>query len=63
MNYNGANNEKIPFKYKDCEFSSATVSKALKTLIKKEWIEKTKHGGLYRYYCLYKLTGKYDALK
>jgi len=41
----------------------ATLSKALKGLIKKGWIEKTKHGGLFRYFCLYRLTGKYDNIK
>ena len=41
----------------------ATLSKALKGLRNKEWIEKTKHGGMYRYYCLYQLTGKYDCIK
>ena len=64
-NYNGRNNGKIPFKYSEVrdEFAPATISKALKELIAKEWIEKTQHGGLYRYYCLYKLTCKYDTLR
>ena len=61
-NYNGGNNGKIPLKYSELSgiFAPATTSKAIKGLIQKEWIEKTQHGGLYRYYCLYKLTWKYD---
>lgn len=64
-NYNGLNNGEIPFKYSEAydEFSPSTISKALKGLLKKSWIEKTKHGGLYRFYCLYKLTGKYDLIR
>ncbi len=64
-NHNGLNNGEIPFKYSEAtdEFSSATISRALKGLIKKEWIEKTRHGGLYRFYCLYRLTGKYDRVR
>lgn len=64
-NFNGSNNGAIPFKYKQVidEFSSATISKALKGLQTKGWIEKTKHGGLYRFYCLYELTGKYDRIR
>jgi len=61
--FNGSNNGKISFKYSESKRSSATTSRALKELIKKEWIEKTKHGGLHRFYCLYKLTGKYDKLR
>ncbi len=64
-NYNGYNNGEISFKYLEAndEFADATISKALKGLIAKEWITKTKHGGLYRFYCLYKLTGKYDRIR
>ncbi|MFC1704576.1 hypothetical protein ACFL1E_07355 [Candidatus Omnitrophota bacterium] len=64
-NYNGSNNGKIPLKYAELKgiLAPATLSKALKGLIDKEWIEKTQHGGMYRYYCLYKLTGKYDKLR
>lgn len=61
--FNGSNNGKLALTYSELPFSDATISKALKGLIKKEWIEKTKYGGMYRYYCLYKLTGKYDAIK
>ena len=35
-------------------------SKALKGLEAKGWIEKTKHGGLYRFTNKYSLTWKYD---
>jgi hypothetical protein len=62
-NFNGGNNGEIPFKYSESDFRSATTSKALKGLIEKGWIEKTKHGGLYRYFCLYKLTGKCDFIR
>jgi DNA-binding MarR family transcriptional regulator len=64
-NYNGSNSGEIPLKYVELKgvMTSATLSKALKGLIAKEWIEKTKHGGMFRYYCLYKLTGKYDRIR
>jgi DNA-binding MarR family transcriptional regulator len=67
-NYNGLNNGQIPFKYSEIEGekgfkSSATISKTLKGLESKGWIEKTKHGGLYRFYCLYRLTGKFDRIR
>ena len=64
-NYNGGNNGAIPLKYRELKgiFAPATISKALKGLISKGWIEKTKHGGLYRYYCLYKLTCAYDRIR
>lgn len=64
-NYNGLNNGKISFRYSEAkdEFSPATISKALKVLLAKGWIDKTQHGGLYRFYCLYKLTGKYDRIR
>ncbi len=65
-NYNGSNNGKIPLKYckhLDVLKSSATISKALKGLESKEWIEKTQYGGMYRYYCLYRLTGKHDDIR
>lgn len=61
-NYNGNNNGKILFKYTEFKniFAPATLSRALKGLETKEWIEKTRYGGLYRYYNLYRLTGKFD---
>jgi hypothetical protein len=64
-NYNGGNNGQIPLTYKELKgvLAPATLSEALKGLITKGWIEKTKHGGLYRYYCHYKLTGKYDRIR
>ena len=64
-NYNGGNNGEIPLKYSELEgvMSSATIVKALRGLESKGWIEKTKHGGMYRYYCLYKLTGTHDRLR
>ena len=64
-NYNGGNNGQIFLKYLELTdiFAPATISKALKGLINKEWVRKTEHGGLYRYYCLYELTGKYDDIK
>jgi predicted transcriptional regulator len=63
-NFNGVNNGEISFTYSEArdEFSDATIWRALKGLEKKEWIVKTKHGGLFRFYCLYKLTGKYDRI-
>lgn len=64
-NYNGGNNGEIPLKYLELKeiLAPATLSKALKGLENKGWIEKTRYGGLYRYYCLYKLTGKYDRIR
>lgn len=37
-----------------------TRCKAFKELERGEWIERTKKGGLYRFFNEYKLTGKYD---
>jgi uncharacterized membrane protein len=62
-NYNGLNNGEIPFRYSEVEFTHPTISNALKSLETQGWIEKTKHGGLFRFYCLYKLTGKYDVIR
>lgn len=61
-NFNGSNNGEIPLKYAELKdiMAPATIKKALTGLEANGWIEKTKHGGLYRYYCLYKLTGRYD---
>jgi len=61
-NYNGTNNGEIPLTYSELKgiFAAGTISKALKGLEAKKWIKRTQHGGLYRYYCLYKLTGTYD---
>ena len=64
-NYNGRNNGEIPLKYSELKaiLAPATLSKALKGLEGKGWIEKTQYGGLFRYYCLYKLTGRYDRIR
>jgi len=62
-NFNGSNNGKISFKYSESDFAPATTSKALKELIENGWIEKTQHGGLFRYFCLYKLTGLYEDIR
>lgn len=64
-NYNGGNNGEIPLKYSEFKgvMAPATLSKALKGLEANQWIEKTQRGGLYRYYCLYKLTGKHDRIR
>ena len=61
--FNGKNNGDISFKYLDYKwlFAPGTISKALKELESKGWIEKTKYGGMFRYFCAYQLTGKYDA--
>jgi DNA-binding MarR family transcriptional regulator len=63
--YNGSNNGQIPFTYSDLKgvLAPATISKSLKGLICKGWVEKTQHGGLHRFYCLYRLTGKYDQIR
>ena len=62
--YNGTNNGRITLSYSELknDLASATISKALKGLITKEWIVKTVQGGLYRYRCYYKLTLKYDRV-
>jgi len=64
-NYNGGNNGTVPLKYNELKgiLASATLSTALKGLESKGWIKKTKHGGLYRFYCLYELTGKHDTIR
>jgi len=64
-NFNGVNNGKIPLKYLELKgvMAAGTLSRALKGLIAKGWVNKTQHGGLFRYYCLYELTGKYDTIK
>jgi len=64
-NYNGGNDGKIPLKYSELKgiMAPATLSKALKGLIAREWIKKTRYGGMFRYYCLYELTGKYDRIR
>lgn len=62
--YNGRNPEELKLTYielKD-EFAPATISKAFRELEEKGWVEKTKYGGLFRYYNLYKLIGNWGRL-
>lgn len=63
--YNGQNNGNIRLYYSELKTvrglsSSSTISKAFKVLEDEEFIKKTKLGGLFRYFCEYELTGKYD---
>ncbi len=63
--YNGSNNGEIRLHYSELKGtqglrSSATVAKAFQELESKGWIKKTKHGGMYRYFNEYELTGRYD---
>lgn len=64
-NYNGRNNGEISFKYSEMKriLASATIAKGLKQLEVRGWIKRTKYGGLFRYYNLYRLTGKYDRIR
>jgi hypothetical protein len=63
--YNGINNGGIRLHYSELKgvkglSSPAAISRAFKELEKKEWIRRTKHGGLYRYFNEFELTGKHD---
>ena len=63
--YNGINNGNIKLHYSELKgvigiSSHSTISKAIKELEKKEWIKRTKLGGLYRHINEYELTGNYD---
>lgn len=60
-NFNGSN-KAVSLKYSELKgiITDPTLSKAIKGLIYKEWIKKEQHGGMYRYYCTYTLTGKHD---
>jgi hypothetical protein len=63
--YNGANNGSIYLHYSELKgikglSSHSTISKAFKELLNKEWIKKTKHGGLYRFSNEYELSGRFD---
>jgi hypothetical protein len=63
--YNGQNNGHIQLHYSELYgikglSSPSTISKAFTELEQKEWIRRTKYGGLYRYACEYELTGKFD---
>lgn len=62
LKYNGHNNGDIALSYGEMKgvLGSQAFAKALRGLKQKGWITITKHGGLYRYYNLFKLTGKYD---
>lgn len=55
-------NGSIALSYQDMKdvLSAKTFSRAIKGLIVKGWIERTKHGGMYRYYNLFKITWLYD---
>ena len=63
-NYNGKNNGEVRLTYKEMGvmMSRATFSKAIKGLIDKSWIEKTKQGGLTRWHSEYLLTGKHEPI-
>lgn len=58
----GNNNGDICLHYSELRdmFAPGTIAKALKELYKKEWVERTKYGGLHRYDNRFFLTGKYD---
>lgn len=60
--YVGTNNGEIELHYSELKnmMAPSTISHAFRGLEKKGWVEKTRHGGLFRYRNLYKLTGKYD---
>jgi len=63
--YNGSNNGKIQLHYSELRgvkglSSDPTISNSIKELEEKEWLRRTKHGGLYRYFNEFELTGKHD---
>ena len=63
--FNGSNNGNIRLHYSELNgvkglSSPSTISRAIKELEKKEWIKRTKLGGLYRHINEYELTGNYD---
>jgi len=67
-NYNGSNNSEIILPYgdmKNCKGCSThrTISRAFKELKKKEWIEITHKGGLFRISNNYKLTFKHERFQ
>ena len=66
--YNSFNNGEIILSYSLLKntkgiSSPKTISKAIRELEKKEWVEVTKRGGMYGNSNRYKLTWKYDGLK
>ena len=61
-NYDYSNGTKETFlSYRQMKgiLGSMALSRALKELISNNWIEKTKHGGLFGGVCKYKFIGKY----
>lgn len=59
---NGKNNNsiKLPYSYLKGIMNKSTFSRSIKKLIKNEWIEKTKQGGLIANESTYRLTLKHD---
>ncbi len=64
-NYNGRNNGAIVLRYSELKpiFAPATISKGLKGLAAKGWVERTKFGGICRYTNMFKLTGQHDRIR
>jgi len=58
----GHNNGEISLHYSELRkmFSPATISRAFKGLEAKEWIERTRRGGLFRFSSYFRLTAKFD---
>lgn len=65
--YNGSNNGQIRLHYSELQDvrgfkNPRAISSAFKELEEKEWIKRSKIGGLHRYFNEYELTGRFDAL-
>ena len=60
--FNDKNYSEITLTYNEMKgiLSTKTMSRALKELETRGWIEKTKHGGLYGGSCQYKFKGPYS---
>jgi hypothetical protein len=63
--FNGTNNGGIQLHYSELKgvkglSSPSAISRAFNELEEKEWIKRTKYGGLYRYFNEFELTGKHD---
>ena len=63
--YNARNNGQIRLYYSELENieglrSPSTRSKAFRELEEKEWVKRTKLGGLFRHFNEYRLTWKHD---